>query len=205
MTRPSRARCSSSSGTRLCVPRPVGHLEHGASRLSGLVGTEEAEVLRVEPHHVAQELPSTRVASPRCDPGRHVDRVVAEVGQAKVAQQHAAVGVRVGAHAPLALGRQVARSPGAGAPSRRRARRAGSCASTLRAGCRCSGFVARRSASGTWWARQEPSVFSPSTSPARSSPWGCAGRSSASAGGSCVPGSRAPCWIAGDLVDDLVE
>ena len=33
---------------------------------------------------------------------RHVDRVVAEVGQPQVAQQQAAVGVRVGAHAPLA-------------------------------------------------------------------------------------------------------
>ena len=36
----------------------------------------------------------------------HVGRVVAEVRHAQVAQQHAAVGVGIGAHASLALGRQ---------------------------------------------------------------------------------------------------
>ena len=36
----------------------------------------------------------------------HLDGVVAEVGQLELAQQQAAVGVRVGAHAPLARGRQ---------------------------------------------------------------------------------------------------
>ena len=35
--------------------------------------------------------------------GRHLDGVVAEVGQPQVAEQQAAVGVRVGAHAAVAL------------------------------------------------------------------------------------------------------
>ena len=38
---------------------------------------------------------------------RHLDRVVAEVRQSQIAQQQAAIGVRVGAHAPLAAGRQL--------------------------------------------------------------------------------------------------
>ena len=36
----------------------------------------------------------------------HVDRVVAEIRHPQVAEQHAAVGVGIGAHASLALGRQ---------------------------------------------------------------------------------------------------
>ena len=37
----------------------------------------------------------------------HVDRVVAEIRHPQVAQQNAAVGVRIRAHAPLARGRQL--------------------------------------------------------------------------------------------------
>ena len=38
---------------------------------------------------------------------RNVDRVVAEVRQSQIAQQQAAIGVRIGAHAPLPVGRQL--------------------------------------------------------------------------------------------------
>ena len=46
----------------------------------------------------------------------HVDGVVAEVGQAQVAQQQAAVGVRVGAHAAGALRAPARRVPATSAP-----------------------------------------------------------------------------------------
>ena len=52
--------------------------------------------------------PMTRVASASTAPGsRHVDRVVAEIGQPQILQQQAAVGVRVRAHAALALRREL--------------------------------------------------------------------------------------------------
>ena len=66
-------------------------------------------VVEVQLHDVAQELAHGR-ASPRrrLRPGcGNVDGVVAEVGQSQVAQQQAAVGVRIGAHAALALRRQL--------------------------------------------------------------------------------------------------
>ena len=47
----------------------------------------------------------TRVASAVvCAGGGHVDGVIAEIGHFQVAEQHAAVGVRVGAHASVAFG-----------------------------------------------------------------------------------------------------
>ena len=55
--------------------------------------------------------PSTRVASASSVPGvPNVDGVVAEVGQGEVAQEQSAVGVRVRAHPPVALGASAARS-----------------------------------------------------------------------------------------------
>ena len=41
----------------------------------------------------------------------HVDPVVAEVGELEIGQQEAAVGVGVGAHAPLACGRELGDGP----------------------------------------------------------------------------------------------
>ncbi len=88
----------------------VGGLEDGAPAVrQELVGADDAEVARlgVEPEHVADQLAlharGLGVAGAR---QRHVDRIVAEVGQHEVAQQQAAVGVRVGAHAARALGRE---------------------------------------------------------------------------------------------------
>ena len=49
----------------------------------------------------------TRVASASTPPGLgHLDGIIAKVGQAQIFEQHAAVGVRIGAHAPLAFRRQ---------------------------------------------------------------------------------------------------
>ena len=63
----------------------------------------------------------TRVASASTAPGfGHVDGIVAEVGQAQVAEQQAAVGVRVGAHAPLALRGQLGQFGHQARRSRRR-------------------------------------------------------------------------------------
>jgi len=53
-------------------------------------------------------LPMTRVASAAVAPGRrHVHGVGTKVRELQVFQQHAAVGVRVGAHAPDSRGRQL--------------------------------------------------------------------------------------------------
>ena len=73
------------------------------------VGSEEAEValVLIEPGHVAQKAAEhERVLTLNGAGGRHVHRVVVEVRHPQVAQQGAAVGVRVGAHAPVALRRQ---------------------------------------------------------------------------------------------------
>ena len=73
-------------------------------------------------HHVAEEAAHDARRLGLDGAGlRHVDGVVAEVGQPQVAQQQAAVGVRVGAHAPLALRRQLGQFGHAARRSRRTA------------------------------------------------------------------------------------
>ena len=112
---------------------------------------------------------------------RHVDGVVAEVGQPQVVQQQRRrwrAGWRSSAARPPARAR------------RSRTRHAvvveqllGPVAAQPRLELReVLGVRARVSASGTWCARQVPSTGTPSTSSGRSSPWACAARSSASAG-----------------------
>ena len=111
MTRPSGARWSSVGTTSACHCL-FGRLEDGGQAVGGrLVGAEDAEValLGVELDHVAEELAQVRASSFMTLPGSgHVDRVVAEIGQPQVAEQDAAVGVRVGPHPALALGGQLA-------------------------------------------------------------------------------------------------
>ena len=106
-------------------------------------------------------------ASPRSSvvPGcGHLDGVVAEVGQDEVAQELAAVRVRVRAHPAVARAAASSRSSADERARRRRtAPRAGSSAATPRAaagGRRCP----RTSASGTWCERHVPSIGRPSTS-----------------------------------------
>ena len=134
----------------------------------------------------------------------HLDRVVAEIGHPQIAQQQPAVGVRVGAHAALALRGQLGQLRPQAARRRRKAPPAGSSSSTVRGSAMCSGLS--MSPIGTWCARNVPSTGWPSTPSARSSPWACGGRSSASAGRSPeIPCCRASFWIRLISAIDLVQ
>ena len=88
----------------LPVEGPVGHLEDVGEPVGfGLVGPEQPEVRRVGLDHVAQpgaEYPGGFGHARARAGDRH--GVVGEVGQPQVAQEQAAVGVRVRAHPPLA-------------------------------------------------------------------------------------------------------
>ena len=94
------------------LPLAIGHLEHRLQAVrERFVRAEDAEIalLRVQlRRRRAGNGPSTCVSPMPRDARRgHVDRVVAEIRHAQIAQQHAAVGVRIRAHAPLALRRQL--------------------------------------------------------------------------------------------------
>lgn len=89
-------------------PDPVGHLERGAQPVGrDLVRAEQPERLRVG----ADDVTDPRAEHP-CRAGDRRTRfgnlhaVVAEVRQGQVAQHHAAVGDRVGAHPPVTARRQ---------------------------------------------------------------------------------------------------
>ena len=86
-----------------------GHVEHVAQPVRGrLVGPEEPEVVRVLCDHVAEERAEHPGRFARGRSGlRHLDRVVAEVGQNELSEQEAAVRVGRRAHPALALRRQV--------------------------------------------------------------------------------------------------
>ena len=89
-------------------PGTVGRLEDRVEAVRGrLIGPEHPERLRIGLDHVAQEGAehSRRLARGRGRRG-HLDPVLAEVGQVQAAQEQAAVGVRVRAHASIAPGRQ---------------------------------------------------------------------------------------------------
>ena len=145
--------------------------------------TRKLPARRCPPHHVAQhraEHPG-RLRHPR--PGRgHRHRVVAEVGHRQVAQQQPAVGVRVRAQPPVAVRHQAEQLRPAGRPGRRTAPPAGRTASTPRAGAGARGWSGPRPAAPGAPARCPPPAARPPR-PARSSPSGCAARSSASAAG----------------------
>ena len=202
---------------RSSVGRTLGHPRPGRSprtpRRAGSTRSRRARragsVRRVARDHVAQELARAR-ASPRVGraPGLvDLDRVVAEVGQVEVAQQRAAVGVRVRAHAARRpRGASAASSGDERARARRRAPRAGSSAASSSSAPGAPGSRASL--------RQRHLVRAPRALDrqavdhlrARSSPSACAARSSASAGASrSSPPSRAARWIARDLVERLVE
>ena len=88
----------------------------------------------------------------------HVHRVVAEIGQLQVLAQQAAVGVRVGAHAPRALRRQrpqLRHQPAIGVEQLLRLVAAHPVFEQLQAAQDCS----RTSENGTWCERQEPSAL----------------------------------------------
>ena len=95
---------------RLRHPGAVRHFERvlPAVRIV-FVGAEQAEVfaLHVQLHHVAQELAHRARGLGVGGAGLlHFDGVFAEVGHSQIAQEQAAVAVRIGAHAAFALGRE---------------------------------------------------------------------------------------------------
>ncbi len=127
-----------------------------------------------------------------------LDRVVAEVGHPQLAQQLAAVRVRV---RRSAAGRRPGRASGRGAPvprCRRRAPRACTTSATTRGvrGARGSSGCPRTAPGAS---ASDPRSASRRRSPVRSSPWGSAGRSSATAAGASRrrgvprPGSAGSC------------
>ena len=97
-------------GKLLGHPRPVRHFKRVLPAVRVVfVGAEQAEVLalHVQLHHVAQE-PAHRTRSLGVGGAGllHVDGVFAEVGHFQVAQEQAAVAMRIGAHAALTPGRE---------------------------------------------------------------------------------------------------
>ena len=97
-------------GKRLRGPCPVCDLEHAPKPVgSRLVGAEHAEIplRRAGLEYVAQEAAHDRgrlgVALARL---ADFNRVIGDIGQMQVERAGAAIGVWIGAHAPLARGRQ---------------------------------------------------------------------------------------------------
>ena len=94
-----------------CVPLTVGDFEDRAQKIREcLIGTEDTEIplILIQLGDIAQELTQhERILAVHGAGRRHIHRVVAEVRHSQIAQQNAAVGVRIGAHAPVALRRQV--------------------------------------------------------------------------------------------------
>ena len=92
------------------IPLPVGDFKHRAEEIrERFIGTEDAEIalILIQLGHVAQELAQhERILAVDGTGRRHIHRVVVEVRHAQVAQQNAAVGMRIGAHPPVALRRQ---------------------------------------------------------------------------------------------------
>ena len=205
MTRPSGARLLVDRQD-LGVPRLVGDLVARApSRLDSVSsGPNEPEVGRVGVvgHHVAQE----RAQHPgRLRGGRARDLdlagVVAEVGQVEVAEEQAAVGVGVGAHAPVAR-----RAPGRPA----RGRSAPVVVEQLLRPVAAHPRLERAEVLGIGRGPRPAAPGGPATCPppagrrprpAPSSPWACAARSSATGAGSPLPPSASALDL-GDLVED---
>ena len=169
MTRPSRRQVHRRRAGVVGHPGAVGDLEERAEPVrGGLVGAEDAEVARASVAAASRRAgssPSTRVAS-AVDARRAAaprPRMSRKSGRSQVAQQQAAIGVRVGAHAARARRAPARRGPARARRRRRTAPRAGSSSASLRAAAGAPGCRAM-SASGTWCERQKPSTFLPSTS-----------------------------------------
>ena len=195
----------------LAHPGPVGHLEHRLEPVrGGLVRAEDAEVAPVGVRGASRRAGTrraTRVASASSAPGSvDVDGVVAEVRQPQVAQQQRR---RWRAGWRPCAARPPARAPASSGTQRRRRRRtaprAGSCCiQRLEHGAGARGSVrSRRAAPGASATCPRPACRRPTR--ARSSPWACAARSSASAGASRCARARAAALDLGDLVEGRVE
>ena len=74
---------------------------------SGFVGTEDAEALHVVAHDVPQEASQGPRVLGRCLPWRiHLDRIVPKIGETEGLAEQPAVRMGIGAHAPVAFGRE---------------------------------------------------------------------------------------------------
>ena len=173
----------------LRVEGAVGHLEHVLQPVGGgLVRPEQPEVGRVArddvPQPRSQDSGALGLGGARAGDG---DGVVAEVGQLQVAQQQAAVGVRVGAHPPVVPGRQR------GQLGRQRPVRAEQLGGPvgphplLELG-QVRGVAAHVGDGDLVGAEGALDLAPRPRSSARSSPWACAARSSATAAGWGRPG-----------------
>ena len=87
----------------------VRHLEGGSPAIRGrFVRAKDAEGARIPSDHVADQLALDAGGfGVHCAGLRHLHRVVAEIRQAQIAQEQAAVGVGIGAHPALALRSEV--------------------------------------------------------------------------------------------------
>ena len=143
-------------GQRLGHPGAVGDFKDVLPAVGvGLIRADQPEVAAVEIHfhHVAEELSHhPRRLRVRGAGAGHLDGVVPEVGQLKILKQHAAVGVRVRAHAFLALRRATRPTPASGGPSCRTVLPACSFSSRFRGSAH--GPAWHMSDIGTWCDRQ---------------------------------------------------
>ena len=89
------------------VPLTVGDFKNRAQEIREcLIGTEDPEIalILIQLGHVTQELTQhERILGGNRAGRRHIDRVEVKIRHAQIAQQNAAVGVRIGAHPPVAL------------------------------------------------------------------------------------------------------
>ena len=100
------------------VPLAVGDFKDRAQKIrERLVRAEDAEIALILIQHgdVAQELAEhERILAVNGAGRRHFHRMVVEVRHAQVAQQNPAVGMRIGAHPPVALRAPVRPIPASG-------------------------------------------------------------------------------------------
>ena len=89
------------------IPLTVGDFKNRAQEVrERFIGAKDAEItlILIQLSHVAQELTQhERILGVNGTGRRHIHRVNMEVRHSQVAQQNSAVGVRIGAHTPVAL------------------------------------------------------------------------------------------------------
>ena len=92
------------------IPLAVGRSKEGFQAVGErLVRAKDAEIplVTVQLLHIAQETPEHMcVADAGRARGRHIDGVGTKVRHPQIAEQHAAIGVGIRAHASIASGRQ---------------------------------------------------------------------------------------------------
>ena len=177
MTRPSGARFAAVGVLRevLAQPRLLGDLVEGLELVGlRLVRPEDAEVLHVQPHDLAQEVAEDGTLPARVAPGFSTS--TAEVRKSGMSRacatgRHWRPGWRSSAGSPSG---PAPSTRGSAAPPRRRASPACSCAAIFPAAAIGQGWWRRPEAGSGGRARSlRGSARPPLAGP--SSPWGCAG------------------------------